>query len=54
MDPKVKEKHEDSKKETETGTTSHYIKNHKITSVICNQAEELKVMMKNYVRKTYE
>jgi hypothetical protein len=26
MDPKVKEKHEDSKKETETRTTSHCIK----------------------------
>jgi hypothetical protein len=31
MDPKVKEKHEDSKKERETRTTSHYINNHKIT-----------------------
>jgi hypothetical protein len=26
MDPKVKEKHEDSKKEKETGTISHCIK----------------------------
>jgi hypothetical protein len=38
MDPKVKEKHEeehkDSKKERRTRTTSHSIKNHKITSLI--------------------
>jgi hypothetical protein len=38
MDPRAKEKyeeeHEDSKKERETGTTSHCIKNHKITSLI--------------------
>jgi hypothetical protein len=29
MDPKVKEKHEDSKKEIETRTTSHCIKESK-------------------------
>jgi hypothetical protein len=38
MDPRDKEKHqekhEDSKKEREARTTSHYIKNHKITSLI--------------------
>ena len=38
MDPRAKEKHEeeheDSKKERETRTTSHYIENHKITSLI--------------------
>jgi hypothetical protein len=38
MDPRVKEKHEeeheDSKKEREFRTTSHCIKNHKITSLI--------------------
>ena len=38
MDPRAKEKseeeHEDSKKERETRITSHYIKNHKITSLI--------------------
>jgi hypothetical protein len=38
MDPRAKEKHqeehEDSKKEREARTTSHYIKNHKITSLI--------------------
>jgi hypothetical protein len=38
MDPRDKEKHqeehEDSKKEKEARTTSHYIKNHKITNLI--------------------
>ena len=38
MDPRAKEKHEkehkDSKKERETITTSHGIKNHKITNLI--------------------
>jgi hypothetical protein len=42
MDPRAKEKHEeeheeeheDSKKERETRTTIHCIKNHKITSLI--------------------
>jgi hypothetical protein len=38
MDPRAKEKneeeHEDSKKERENRTTSHCIKNHKITSLI--------------------
>jgi hypothetical protein len=38
MDPRAKEKHEeeheDSKKERETRTTSHNIKNQKITSLI--------------------
>jgi hypothetical protein len=38
MDPRAKEKHqeehEDSKKEREAKTTSHYIKNHNITSMI--------------------
>ena len=36
MDPRAKEKHEeheDSKKEREARTTSHCIKNHKITSL---------------------
>jgi hypothetical protein len=37
MDPRAKEKHEeeheDSKKEREIRTTSHCIKNHKITSL---------------------
>jgi hypothetical protein len=51
MDPRAKEKHqeehEDSKKEREAKATSHCIKNHKITK--SNQAEELKVMMKNNV-----
>jgi hypothetical protein len=62
MDPRDNEKHEeeheDSKKERRIRTTSHSIKNHKITSryelTKSNQAEELKVMMKNNVRKTYE
>jgi hypothetical protein len=38
MDPRAKEKHEeeheDSKKERKAKTTSHCIKNHKITSLI--------------------
>jgi hypothetical protein len=38
MDPRAKEKleeeHEDSKKERGTRTTTHCIKNHKITSLI--------------------
>jgi hypothetical protein len=38
MDPRTKEthqeEHEDSKKEREARTTSHCIKNHKITSLI--------------------
>jgi hypothetical protein len=59
-DPKVKEKHEeehkDSKKERRTRTTSHSIKRlparYELTK--SNQAKELKVMMKNSVRKTYE
>jgi hypothetical protein len=38
MDPRAKEKHEeeheDSKKERESKTTSHYIENHKITNLI--------------------
>jgi hypothetical protein len=34
MDPKAKEKHEDSKKERKARTTSHNIKNQKITSLI--------------------
>jgi hypothetical protein len=33
MDPKAKEKHEDSKKEREARTTGHCIENHKITSL---------------------
>jgi hypothetical protein len=57
MDPRAKEKHEkeheDSKKERETRITSHCIKNHKITSKR-NQVEELKVVMKNSVWKTYK
>jgi hypothetical protein len=31
MNPRTKEKHEDSKKERKARTTSHYINNHKIT-----------------------
>jgi hypothetical protein len=38
MDPRAKEKHqeerEDSKKEREAITTSHYIKNHNITNLV--------------------
>jgi hypothetical protein len=38
MDPRAREKyeeeHEDSKKERKSRTTSHNIKNHKITSLI--------------------
>jgi hypothetical protein len=38
MDPRAKEKHqeenEDPKKERETRTTNHCIKNHKITNLI--------------------
>jgi hypothetical protein len=41
MDPRAKEKHqkehEDSKKEREARTTSQYINNHKITSMIRTQ-----------------
>ena len=60
MDPKVKEKHEeeheDSKKERKAITTSHYINNHKITKphMKAIKQEELKVVMKNSVWKTYE
>jgi hypothetical protein len=38
MDPRAKEKHEeryeDSKRERKAGTTSHYIENHKTTSLV--------------------
>jgi hypothetical protein len=38
IDPRAKEKHEeeheDSKKERKAKTTSHYIKNHKTTSLV--------------------
>jgi hypothetical protein len=62
MDPRAKEKHEeeheDSKRERKARTTSHCIENHKTTSryelTKSNQAEELKVVMKNSVWKTYE
>jgi len=60
MDLRAKEKHEeeheDSKKERGTRTTRHNIKMlpalYKLNK--SNQAEELKVVMKNNVWKTYE
>jgi hypothetical protein len=40
MDPRTKEKHEDSKKEREARTTSHCIKNHKIVSLILKKEKQ--------------
>ena len=53
MNPRAKEKHEDSKKERKARTTSHNIKNKKLPAWYelnkSNQVEELEVVMKNGV-----
>jgi hypothetical protein len=54
MNPRDNEEEpEDSKKERKARTTNHYINNHQAWYE-SNQAEELKVVMKNSVWKTYE
>jgi hypothetical protein len=42
MNPKVKEKHEDSKKEKETRTTSHCIKESQYYQLDMNSLKEIK------------
>ena len=52
MNPKAKEEHEDSKKGRETRKPVIVLAWYELTKI--NQAEELKVVMKNSVWKTYE